>query len=58
MYKIVNRLRLLVETDANRSVKDSALVQAADEIERLEAEIKRLRSVVVLCPRCMEADRG
>ena len=27
------------------------------EIERLRAEIKRLRSVVVLCPRCMEADR-
>ena len=26
------------------------------EIERLRAEIKRLHSVVVLCPRCQEAD--
>ena len=39
-------------------LKGYRLDDALDEIERLRAEIKRLRSVVVLCPRCMEADRG
>lgn len=32
--------------------------EAADEIERLQAEIVRLRGVVVLCPKCYEAEHG
>ena len=34
------------------------LSDAADEIERLQAEIVRLRGVVVLCPKCYEAEHG
>lgn len=29
-----------------------------DEVERLRAEIVRLRSVVGICSRCQEVDRG
>ena len=56
MDDIVHRLREIgfdLGADYYPTVFD-----AADEIERLRAEIKRLRSVVVICPRYMEADRG
>lgn len=40
-------------------VPDTMLMrEAADEIERLQAEIVRLRGVVVLCPKCYEAEHG
>lgn len=51
MTDIVTRLRELLDGPVPMSVERQDVREAADEIERL-------RSVVVLCPRCMEADRG
>ena len=64
MDDIVERLRRRVESwEQDGELAPDCIdaqwdYQAANEIERLRAEIKRLSSVVVLCPRCMEADRG
>ena len=56
---IVTRLREMTQgceaSDCSGCEIESA---AADEIERLRAEIVRLRGVVVLCPKCYKAENG
>lgn len=50
--------RVVAESQGGATVtmlSGSLFDDAADEIERLSDEIKRLRSVVVLCPRCLTA---
>ena len=57
MDDIVTRLREY-EAIADNAYVINALVTSADEIERLRAEIERLQAVVVLCPKCYEAEHG
>jgi hypothetical protein len=39
---IVERLRALVKADCSRHLKDAAMLLAADEIERLRAQVAEL----------------